>query len=81
MFSTIFGLLRGAPPYRFDFAEARRRCRILLIDDDPNALPLEDIKKDDYSISQERIVSYEATLEETRRGIPMGWNRFIMSEN
>jgi CheY-like chemotaxis protein len=59
MLATIIRLFRRAPPYRFDFAEARRRCRILLIDDDPNALPLEDIKKGDYNISQERLVSPE----------------------
>jgi CheY-like chemotaxis protein len=57
MFDAIRRLFLGQPPYRFDFLEARRRCRVLLIDDDPAALPLSEIIKADYSCAQEKIVT------------------------
>jgi CheY-like chemotaxis protein len=57
MFNTIRAYILGPPAYHFDFAEARRRCRILLIDDDPNALPIGEITKGDYNLSQEKLVT------------------------
>jgi CheY-like chemotaxis protein len=57
MLDAIRAWLSGGTTYRFDFVEARRRCRILIIDDDPNALPLIDIRTGDYNITQERVVT------------------------
>lgn len=56
MLESLRVWLLGGPAYRFDFAQAKRRCRVLLIDDDPNALPLTDITSDDYNISQRTAV-------------------------
>lgn len=56
MFDTIRGWLIGRPTYHFDFAQAKRRCRILVIDDDANALPLAEVTSDEYNVKQEKIV-------------------------
>jgi CheY-like chemotaxis protein len=56
LFDIIRGWLLVPPPYRFDYVTAKRRCRILLIDDDPSALPLEDVARDEYNISQQKAV-------------------------
>jgi CheY-like chemotaxis protein len=56
----LIDIIRGwflvPPPYRFDYVNAKRRCRILLIDDDPSALPLEDVARDEYNILQQTAV-------------------------
>lgn len=50
--SYVAPLFNRPDNYRFDFDTAKKRCRILLLDDDPNALPLEDLKRDKYNIEQ-----------------------------
>jgi DNA-binding response OmpR family regulator len=56
MFDGIRAWFLGAPKYRFDFASAKRTCRILLIDDDSTALPLAEVKRDEYNIEQYKNV-------------------------
>ena len=59
MFEFFRSWLVGSAVYRFDFNEAKRRCRIVLIDDDPTALPLDEVVKDQYGIVQYKIVDAE----------------------
>ena len=56
MWGLIKTYLMPEPRYRFDFNGAKQRCRILLIDDDPIALPVKEITKDGYSIVQHLAV-------------------------
>ncbi|WP_417793320.1 hypothetical protein [Terasakiella pusilla] len=56
MISNIISMFQPAQVYKFDFSEAKRRCRILLIDDDENALPIKDLLDDGYNISQIQTV-------------------------
>lgn len=37
---------------KFDFDKAKRTCRVLIIDDDPNAVPKEELGRDGYNIDQ-----------------------------
>lgn len=59
MLDWLKSLLVGNPRYRFDFANAKHRCRILLIDDDPIALPIKEISNDGYNITQREAVDAE----------------------
>lgn len=54
--------------YRFDFSAAKRRCRIAVIDDDINALPVDDIKRDDYHLDQYQVVDGDL-LRQCEQGV------------
>lgn len=42
--------------HRFDFQKAKTRCRIILIDDEENALPIKELKQDGYYIEHAKKV-------------------------
>lgn len=56
MFRILNRLFSQSAPYVFEFPKAKRNCRILLIDDDPDALPIDDLKSDEYNIEQRKKV-------------------------
>jgi hypothetical protein len=46
MLSKLMRLFTSTPEYRFDFSAAKRSARIILIDDDRSALPMDDLTRD-----------------------------------
>jgi CheY-like chemotaxis protein len=67
MFAWVGRFLRMQNEYRFDFDEAKRKTRILLIDDDASALPISHLQASDYAIRQEKKVTVEL-LQACERG-------------
>ena len=56
IFSKIFHLKDS---YHYDFDSAKRVCRILIIDDDPQALPFRELKRSGYNIEQVEAVDVD----------------------
>lgn len=63
MLAFLKKLFTSRPEYRFDFAAAKRSARIILIDDDKSALPMDDLTRDNYAIRQEVLVTPELLSE------------------
>jgi CheY-like chemotaxis protein len=49
-------LFKEKSDYRFDLSAAKRMTRIILIDDDPAALPINDLQQDGYAVHQQNFV-------------------------
>lgn len=56
MLDFLKWIVQPEQEYHFDFESAKKVCRILVIDDDPQALPMDELVKSGYNISQEEEV-------------------------
>lgn len=59
MFEILKNMLRSDESYHYDFANAKRVCRILVIDDDPQALPMQELRRSGYNIEQVEAVDVD----------------------
>lgn len=69
--------LFNEPRYQFGFEQAKRRCRVLLIDDDANALPLVELEQDGYNVTQHKNVD-SALLQRCEDG---AWDIILLDYN
>lgn len=59
MFKVLTNLFQSDESYHYDFSDAKRVCRILVIDDDAQALPLNELKRSGYNIEQVEAVDVD----------------------
>lgn len=56
MFSKLKDYWNPSEPHQYDFSRAKRVCRIFIIDDDPQALPVQELQSAGYNVQQVETV-------------------------